>query len=39
MDVQCADFTEGKEFCRGPEVAKIRNDFRGALGYVGRIRD
>ena len=31
MDVQCANFTEGKEFCRGPEVAKIRNNFRAAL--------
>ncbi len=37
MDVQCAHFTEGKEFCRGPEVAKIRNDFRIALeGESGR---
>jgi len=31
MDVQCANFTEGKEFCRGPLVSKIRTDFRTAL--------
>jgi hypothetical protein len=35
MDVQCAPFSEGKEFCRGPDVSKIRDDFRGALGYSG----
>ncbi len=32
MDVQCATFTEGQEYCRGPEVSAIRNDFRLALG-------
>lgn len=32
MDVQCANFTEGREFCRGPEVTSIRHDFRPALG-------
>jgi len=31
MDVQCANFTEGKEFCRGPKVAEIRDGFRVAL--------
>lgn len=35
MDVQCAGFTEGREFCRGPKVATIRNNFRDALGYAG----
>ncbi|MGB5453538.1 MAG: hypothetical protein WBM71_15305 [Sedimenticolaceae bacterium] len=32
MDVQCVGFSEGKEFCRGPVVGTIRNDFRTALG-------
>jgi len=32
MDVQCASFTEGKEFCRSPEVAAIRENFRQAIG-------
>jgi hypothetical protein len=32
MDVQCANFSEGKEYCRGPEVSAIRDSFRGALG-------
>lgn len=32
MDVQCVDFTEGREFCRGPDVNAIRNDFKAALG-------
>jgi len=31
MDVQCVGFTEGKEFCRGPEVEAIRDKFRAAL--------
>jgi len=31
MDVQCANFTEGKEFCRGPMVKKIRHEFRTKL--------
>lgn len=33
MDVQCMHFTEGQEFCRGPEVSAIRNEFRPALGH------
>lgn len=28
MDVQCSPFTEGREFCRGPEVDTIRNNFK-----------
>lgn len=32
MDVQCAGFTEGKEFCRSPEVSAIRENFREAIG-------
>ncbi|MCB1803132.1 MAG: DUF4124 domain-containing protein [Gammaproteobacteria bacterium] len=32
MDVQCVDFTEGREFCRGPQVDAIRNNFKAALG-------
>ena len=35
MDVQCAAFSEGKEFCRGPRVSKIRDEFRLALGEPG----
>lgn len=35
MDVQCVNFTEGREFCRGPQVSTIRDGFRLALG-VGR---
>ena len=31
MDLQCERFSEGQEFCRGPDVAKIRSDFRAAL--------
>jgi hypothetical protein len=31
MDVQCANFTEAREFCRGPEVSAIRSGFRSAL--------
>lgn len=31
MDVQCANFTEAREFCRGPEVKAIRSNFRAAL--------
>jgi hypothetical protein len=31
MDVQCANFTEAKEFCRGPQVTAIRNEFRAAI--------
>lgn len=31
MDVQCVSFTEGQEFCRGPEVETIRENFRKAL--------
>jgi hypothetical protein len=34
MDVQCANFTEGKEFCRGPEVSAIRDNFRSALSHT-----
>ena len=34
MDVQCVSFTEGQEFCRGPMVTAIRNNFRDALGYT-----
>ena len=33
MDVQCIHFTEGQEFCRGPEVSAIRDAFRPALGH------
>lgn len=33
MDVQCAAFTEGREFCRSPKVNKIRDAFRDALGH------
>lgn len=32
MDVQCANFTEGREFCRGPQVNAIRDNFKAALG-------
>jgi hypothetical protein len=32
MDIQCADFAEGRSFCLGPEVAAIRNQFRQGLG-------
>lgn len=40
MDVQCANFTEGKEFCRGPQIKRIRDGFRRELGYSGfAIRD
>ena len=28
MDVQCAGFTEAREYCRGPEVTAIREQFR-----------
>jgi hypothetical protein len=38
MDVQCAPFSEGREFCRGPDVSKIRDDFRGTLSYGGSAR-
>jgi len=31
MDVQCTQFTEGREFCRGPQVSAIRNGFRDRL--------
>ena len=31
LDVQCANFTEAREFCRGSEVSEIRNSFRLAL--------
>lgn len=31
MDVQCERFSEGQEYCRGPEVRAIREDFRKAL--------
>lgn len=31
MDVQCANFTEGREFCRSPKVSGIRTGFRDAL--------
>ena len=31
LDVQCVNFTEGREFCRGPEVSAIRDGFRLAL--------
>ncbi|MCB1726624.1 MAG: hypothetical protein KDI22_04260 [Gammaproteobacteria bacterium] len=31
MDVQCAGFTEAREYCRGPEVTAIREQFRIAL--------
>jgi len=34
MDVQCVRFTEGQEFCRGPEVGAIRENFRITLGQV-----
>jgi hypothetical protein len=32
MDIQCSPFTEGREFCRGPEVTEIRNNFKRELG-------
>ncbi|MCP5300086.1 MAG: hypothetical protein H6959_04525 [Chromatiaceae bacterium] len=32
MDVQCANFTEGRDFCRGAEVQRIRDNFKPALG-------
>lgn len=35
MDVQCANFTEGREFCRSPEVNRIRDQFKAALGVQG----
>ena len=31
MDVQCAQFTEGRELCRGPLVGAIRDGFRARL--------
>jgi hypothetical protein len=31
MDVQCMHFTAGQEFCRGPAVSAIRDEFRLAL--------
>ena len=31
MDLQCVRFTGGQEFCRGPEVATIRENFKKAL--------
>lgn len=31
MDVQCANFTEAREFCRGADVSRIRSGFRAAL--------
>jgi hypothetical protein len=31
MDVQCANFTEGREYCRSEEVSRIRENFRVAL--------
>jgi hypothetical protein len=31
MDVQCVRFSEGREFCRGPEVQAIRDGFRKTL--------
>ncbi|MDJ0741542.1 MAG: DUF4124 domain-containing protein [Gammaproteobacteria bacterium] len=31
MDVQCTQFTEGREFCRGPEVTAIRQGFKTEL--------
>jgi hypothetical protein len=31
MDVQCVRFSQGKEFCSGPEVEAIREQFRDAL--------
>jgi predicted GH43/DUF377 family glycosyl hydrolase len=31
MDVQCVNFTEGREFCRGSEVNGIRERFRPTL--------
>ena len=31
MDVQCERFSEGQEYCRGPEVRTIRENFRTAL--------
>lgn len=31
MDVQCTQFTEGKEFCRAPLVSLIRSGFRDQL--------
>ena len=34
MDVQCVRFSEGREFCRGPEVSTIRNNFRAALSQT-----
>lgn len=34
MDVQCANFTEGQEFCRGPQVEAIRSAFRTTLGVA-----
>jgi hypothetical protein len=35
MDVQCANFTEGRIFCRSDAVEAIRNGFRGALLAAG----
>jgi hypothetical protein len=32
MDVQCERFSEGQEYCKGPEVTAIRENFRTALG-------
>ena len=33
MDVQCERFSEGQEYCKGPEVTAIRENFRTALSY------
>jgi len=35
MDVQCANFTEGREYCRSDEVRQIRENFRLALNATG----
>ncbi|MCB1774879.1 MAG: DUF4124 domain-containing protein [Gammaproteobacteria bacterium] len=35
MDVQCANFTEGREFCRSDHVEGIRENFRFALNPTG----
>jgi hypothetical protein len=34
MDVQCARFTEGQEYCRSDEVESIRRNFTAALEKV-----
>lgn len=31
LDLQCRDTTQGREFCAGPRVKKVREEFRAAI--------